>query len=344
VLAVYLLALASLSLAASGAESPARETSLLTMAAQLPAGPIEDTAMAAADSGAARDLQDSALGALAPAPDKVVRQTRSFGTVTIDHRAHLARKIHCASCHGPGPVRKLEFTPKVAHDRCIGCHHEVARGPQKCRECHVVPEKSAPSVEVAAAPVTAAPGGASSAGPLAVNGAGGHAGAASMGVQGGQSIAVSSGHPATIEDRPASTGFARVFSAGYSMRASSGRLPAAGPSFELAAHQNDLLFVLNVDMASGTMGLLGVGISLPLHKQLAVTAVALGGFDAVVTPAVSFMPALGARAGLEWLGRRMCFGISAMAATDLVRQVNQVGDHVGGFSASVIGTAGVVLR
>lgn len=100
------------------------------------------------------ELGAMALGALPPAPTTVVRETRYYGTVTIDHRAHLARRARCPSCHGPGPVRKIEFTPKIAHERCIGCHQRLAAGPEKCQGCHVRPP---PPAQLAAAPAAAAP-------------------------------------------------------------------------------------------------------------------------------------------------------------------------------------------
>jgi hypothetical protein len=93
-------------------------------------------------------------GALPPAPQTVVRETHYYGTVTIDHRAHLARRAKCFQCHGPGPVRKIEFTPKIAHERCIGCHQAQAKGPDKCKGCHVKPEP--PPEELAAAAQAAA--------------------------------------------------------------------------------------------------------------------------------------------------------------------------------------------
>src|SRR5512134_861710 len=94
-----------------------------------------------------------ALSALPPPPETVVFETKMYGTVTLDHRAHLARRVACRSCHGEGPVRKLagSFGPKVAHDRCRGCHLEISRGPTDCRGCHVKPPP--PPVEVAAAPL-----------------------------------------------------------------------------------------------------------------------------------------------------------------------------------------------
>lgn len=77
-------------------------------------------------------------------PDRVLRQTRYYGTVTVDHRAHVARRAPCRTCHGDGPVAKVTFpSPRVAHERCVSCHREVRAGPVACRECHVKGEPAA---------------------------------------------------------------------------------------------------------------------------------------------------------------------------------------------------------
>jgi hypothetical protein len=96
-------------------------------------GPEGDEVIALAGRPALRDL----AAALAPPPSVVVRTTRSFGTITIDHRKHLGLRAACVRCHGPGPVSKIEFTPKVAHERCVGCHKEREAGPTACGGCHV---------------------------------------------------------------------------------------------------------------------------------------------------------------------------------------------------------------
>ena len=110
--------------------------------AAVPAGPSELHAAVLPNAPVLRaipadDLGEMAPGALPPPPSTVVRDTRYYGTVTIDHRAHLARRASCRSCHGTGVVSKLVFTPKVAHERCIGCHEEKSAGPTQCQGCHV---------------------------------------------------------------------------------------------------------------------------------------------------------------------------------------------------------------
>jgi hypothetical protein len=81
--------------------------------------------------------------ALPPPPQKVVRVTRCFGEVVLDHHAHLARRTACRSCHGNGVVGKLALPPRLAHDRCRGCHIVEHRGPVDCRGCHALPDEAA---------------------------------------------------------------------------------------------------------------------------------------------------------------------------------------------------------
>ena len=100
---------------------------------------------------ASPELAGMSQGALAPAPGKVLIPTKSFGSVQLDHPAHLGRKISCKTCHGAGPVHKPEFTPKTAHEACVGCHRDGERGPTKCRDCHIVaPSPSEGAIQIAA--------------------------------------------------------------------------------------------------------------------------------------------------------------------------------------------------
>ena len=60
------------------------------------------------------------------------------------------------------------------------------------------------------------------------------------------------------------------------------------------------------------MGLLGGGVTRRLGREFALEAVALGGFDVVERPLVALLPALGARAGVEWrTGGRVVSNVTA---------------------------------
>ncbi|HEY6003699.1 MAG TPA: cytochrome c3 family protein, partial [Anaeromyxobacter sp.] len=84
-------------------------------------------------------LREMLPAALPPPPDRVYLETRSYGTVMVDHRAHLARRVACRACHGAGPVSRIELTPRSAHESCRACHVTASRGPTSCRDCHVQP-------------------------------------------------------------------------------------------------------------------------------------------------------------------------------------------------------------
>ena len=89
----------------------------IVLAAALAAdGPVNQVAPPGAVAGAQPQASP-------PPPEVVVLETY-YGTVTLDHRAHLAMEAPCSGCHDPGAVSKIKFTPKVAHDRCVGCHKE----------------------------------------------------------------------------------------------------------------------------------------------------------------------------------------------------------------------------
>lgn len=250
-------------------------------------------------------LDDILLEALPPPPNVVVRDTGYYGTVTIDHRAHLARRASCKTCHGPGVVTRLVFTPKIAHGRCIGCHEQQASGPTKCQGCHVKPPE--PVVQVAAAPAPPPPPGPNPANVAAALAAFDAAQAGAGGTTG----------------KP---GFQRVFDAGLA----AGR--GAGVSLRLASYQNRIVFTQSMERVSSdaearTMGLLGAGLSRPLRERVSMEAVALCGFDVVDDPLVALVPAVGARAGLEWRPRSGFlhrFTASITGVVDLVQASSSV--------------------
>jgi hypothetical protein len=78
--------------------------------------------------------------AFAATPPERVTFENSYGTVTLDHPAHLERHISCKECHGPGIARSFKFeSVGQAHTTCRGCHEQAKRGPTACNECHVMP-------------------------------------------------------------------------------------------------------------------------------------------------------------------------------------------------------------
>ncbi len=89
----------------------------------------------------------AALALPSPPPGVITRETRTFGTIHIDHPAHLAARAACSGCHGPGPITKVgRMTPPEAHERCFACHLALQRGPRVCRGCHVVAGEPGPAV------------------------------------------------------------------------------------------------------------------------------------------------------------------------------------------------------
>jgi DnaJ-class molecular chaperone len=72
-----------------------------------------------------------------------------YGKVTFSHKKHSDRTCQdchhtlkegetspssCGECHKEG----AEISRKKAfHDSCKACHKKEAKGPQKCKECHV---------------------------------------------------------------------------------------------------------------------------------------------------------------------------------------------------------------
>jgi hypothetical protein len=61
------------------------------------------------------------------------------------------------------------------------------------------------------------------------------------------------------------------------------------------------------DDETRTFGLMGFGLTRPFRSRWRVEAVALGGFDLVENPRIAWLPALGARAGVDWWAGRGMF-------------------------------------
>lgn len=234
-------------------------------------------------------LEELARAALAVPPWTVVRETRYYGTVTVDHRAHLKRRASCRGCHGPGPVSKIEFTPKEAHARCVGCHQEVAKGPTACQGCHVKSEP--PPVRVVTAPPRPPPPEPPKPDPANVAAA---LAALADGAGGG------AGDP-----------FRRSLEVGLAAGRGQGFL------VRLASRQDRIVLTQSVErMSSGsearTLALMGAGISRRHRPSVSLEAFALAGLDLVDRPGVVLRPALGARAGVEWrTGLRFARYVSA---------------------------------
>lgn len=344
---VSLLAtLAALALAAGGTPQQAVRDTALSASSSVPDRAVLDEALSA--SGGAEALRDAALAALAPAPEKVVRTTRSFGTVTLDHRAHLARKAHCVDCHGKGPVTKIEFTPRIAHDRCIGCHREQQRGPMSCRQCHDVQPPPAPAMMQAkadpspraanaaggalAAPTASAPA------PTSAVASGAAAPAVASAALGARSTPADLDAPADRDRR-----FTRILSAGFAGSSSAGQGASGGPAFYFTARQDGYLLSVSVETPGRTLGLLGGGAVIPLRPRFNAVVLGVGGFDAAQSPSITMMPALGGRVGVEWLGNRSTVGLAFTGLSDLTRPSDGVGGSVGGFTLSVAASVGWVV-
>jgi hypothetical protein len=268
----------------------------------------------------AEELQELLLEALPPPPPVVVRTTRYYGTVTIDHVAHLARRSPCKSCHGPGPVRKLEFTPKIAHERCIGCHQTIAKGPTSCQGCHVQPKP--PPTELAAAMEKKPPPG-----PNAAHVAG------------------------AIEafDAPRPVGWREPFHRTLDLGFTAGH--GQGLSVQLSSNQNWIVLTQSVErVASGsearTMGLMGAGLAKPLAGPVIFEGVALAGFDLVERPLLSLLPAIGFRAGLGWRTKRpLLRDVSASVTGLLDLTSHRAGNtRVGGATVFATVSTGFALK
>jgi hypothetical protein len=282
--------------------------------------------------------------ALPPPPDKVVLKTSYYGTVTLDHTAHLARKTSCRGCHGAGPVTSISFTPKLAHERCRGCHAEAKKGPTDCKGCHLLPPKE-PALATGVPPLTdqAAPAQGKIEGKSEVqvdaklaaapgNGTGWHTIIATpVGPMAGSASVETAGAPVAIavasaplsEPAPESTEFHRTIQAGA----------AGGDGFGLSARvtslQGRIFLTQGLDRLSGqsstrTAVLLGAGARLPvpLPRPFQVLAEGVAGLDAVERPLVHLMPALGARVGMEWTpswSHRLNVLLSVTGLIDLTR-------------------------
>ncbi|MDX2479722.1 MAG: cytochrome c3 family protein [Desulfuromusa sp.] len=75
-----------------------------------------------------------------------IKFTPKMGTVTFDHTAHQSL-TDCSTCHHTGEYAQCkschDIDPKAPkakdayHKLCKDCHKEMAKGPTKCKECHI---------------------------------------------------------------------------------------------------------------------------------------------------------------------------------------------------------------
>jgi hypothetical protein len=258
------------------------------------------------------DLMEVLPSAMPQPPATVVRQTY-FGTVTIDHAAHLARHARCVQCHGPGPVRKIrKFTPKIAHERCVGCHQQLAKGPERCTGCHV----KSPAPEVASA--------------------------------GAEGMAAPPPPPAVVEPDPANVASALaafdkpetlLTAEPFHRRLEFGLAAGSGlgVSVRFATHHDwwvmaESVETLRADENARTLALMGFGYLRPANKGTVVEVSAVGGLDLIDRPITAVFPALGARAGVEWRQPTPTFfqqfGVSCTLLHDLGSRA--FGQDVGG--------------
>jgi hypothetical protein len=251
-------------------------------------------------------------------PDVVVRAAPRYGEVTLDHRKHLSLKASCRECHDTFPVGPIAFTPQTAHRACIGCHKERDAGPTACAGCHA--GRRGPEAAVARAeppPAAAEP-----------------ADEAAPALGPGPLVVTLIGPPSY---QSVELGYAAGGGSGPSLRVSSrrGRL-AVTYSFERVARDGD----------SRLLGLLGAGVSHEVRDRLSVVGLALGGFDAIESPAVAVLPAVALRAGVEWCpgrGRRDSLQLGVTGVVDLAH-AHAFGREVGGATFYATFGVGVAVR
>jgi len=317
------LLLAALCAAAPAAVAPAKGSDALALAKDM-----TDDSVAYLAIPFPIDLVEQALP---PPPVTVVIKTSYYGTVTVDHKAHLARQIHCKSCHGPGPVKRIEFTAKLAHERCRSCHSEQKKGPTDCRGCHVMPPKGSETVTAEVAPPSGPPG----RGGEAVASATGAAGGTASGTPAGSLVVATSVTPAApfvpFSGTAAGsvTAYSWVPTEDQELRRTIQFGGIAGSGYGVSAHvssrQGAMVLTHGIDRLGGngptrTLVMVGAGAQLPfnLPSTLGILAEGIGGVDAVERPSVDVMPAVGARLGLEWTPRWSRQAPFILAVTGLV--------------------------
>ncbi|WP_242360179.1 cytochrome c3 family protein [Anaeromyxobacter sp. SG17] len=315
-----------------------------------------------------RLVPELAEQALPPAPQQVALKTRTFGTVTVDHPAHLARRAHCVSCHGEGPIQKIEFTPKLAHERCRGCHKEQQAGPLTCRGCHALPPAAEkPLVAQPAVDTPAVVGARASSGTPA----GAAAGMAASAAPASATTAASRGPataPATTRVAATSPGPTRTAPAARIAGVASAETTSPidvplrrvlevgfaggsgfGPAVRLLSRQEHMVLSHSFDRVGGgqarSLGLLGIGKGFPVQEGVEVVALGLAGIDVVESSTATLLPAAGARIGVLWSVRHRfieTIDFSLTGVADLARS-HALGQEVGGATFFATIAAGVPL-
>jgi hypothetical protein len=265
------------------------------------------------------------VAALPPPPETVVRETKTYGTITIPHAKHLALRVACRDCHGRGRVRKITFTPRAAHGACRSCHVERQAGPVECRGCHVIAPRTTELAAVTTGPEVQ---------PAAAR---------------RPSILDPLLTPVNPEERVWWTRFPRTAEFGVTMLTGVRQDVVFGPSIQLTARNGPTALSYGVSYEGGPEGgvrtqlLVGGGGWFIARPRVRVTGVALCGLDAALDP-VTLMPAVGARAGIEFLhDSAWTFGLSATGVVDLAN--TKFGDEqVGGATISIGLSTGYRLR
>jgi hypothetical protein len=308
------------------------------------------------------------VAALPPPPENVTLQTRMFGTVDVPHKTHLDLRVSCKSCHGTGPVGKIDFTAKTAHDLCRGCHQTEQAGPTGCRDCHAVPNKpdaaaiaasqspEAPVVEAPTAnpkPAGATPPTSSEdpvtpsvAAPLLAGatdaprsrGAGETPALAAAAPGVAPATEPQASPPFAVRRRVDDTPFTRSIEVGFITLSESGEDLVVGPALNVKAQEGRAVFVHSLASAGGsrrghTLALLGGGLVTSVAEGWNVSAMGVGGLDAAYRTTQMF-PALGLRVDVDWAARGarvfQAFSLSFLFVADLTRPRDEFGERVGG--------------
>jgi len=61
----------------------------------------------------------------------------SKGNISFPHKKHQQILKDCTKCHATSEGGKIpQLGMDWAHKTCRGCHGELMKGPQACRDCH----------------------------------------------------------------------------------------------------------------------------------------------------------------------------------------------------------------